>query len=58
MVVAAIEGVVNGEPEPIAAPPVGAVYHLMVAPVFAVAVRFNVPAPQRTAPLADRILLT
>ena len=40
-------GVVNGEPVPIDAPPLGAAYHFSVPPSQPVAVRLTVPVPQR-----------
>jgi hypothetical protein len=43
-----IIGVVNGEPEAKAEPPVVAAYHLKVEPVGPVAARLTVPVPQRT----------
>jgi hypothetical protein len=50
-----IEGVVNVDPVPKAAPPEEAAYQLMV-PALAVAFKSRVPASQRLAPVTPVIL--
>ena len=50
-----MEGVVNGLPVPMAAPPVDAEYHFIV-PALLVAARFTVPASQRLAGVVDVML--